>query len=98
LTPTINTWANIIKNNVDVETAEKNQVEKAAKMEQNAESKLAINTWTPIIKIKIPTSSQGVIDRDWTEELAVESNTLETTPPTALKNIKEKTDEVVARA
>jgi hypothetical protein len=37
-----------------VETAEKNQVEKAAKTKQNAESKLAINTWTHTLKIKIP--------------------------------------------
>ena len=42
--PTINTWINIIKNNVDVETDEKYQVEKAAKTKQNAKSKLAVNT------------------------------------------------------
>jgi hypothetical protein len=49
LAPTIN----FIKNNVDVETAEKNQVLKAAKTKQNAESKLAINIWAHILKIKI---------------------------------------------
>ena len=53
MAPTIN----FIKNNVDVETAEKNQVEKAAKTKPNAESKLAINTWAHTLKIKIPNKS-----------------------------------------
>jgi hypothetical protein len=60
-----------------VETVEKNPAEKAAKTKQNAKSKLAINTWALTLKIKIPTSSQAT----WTEELAVESKTLEMTPP-----------------
>jgi hypothetical protein len=44
--------APIIKNNVDVGTDEKNQVEKTAKTKQNAKFKPTINTWT--LKIKIP--------------------------------------------
>jgi hypothetical protein len=47
LAPTVN----FIKNNIDVETAEKNQVVKAAKTKQNAESKLAINTGAHILEI-----------------------------------------------
>ena len=47
LAPTIN----FIKINVDVETAEKNQVVKAAKTKQNAKSKLAINTWAHSLEI-----------------------------------------------
>ena len=54
LTPTINTWTNIIKNNVDVEITEKDQVEEAVKTKQNAEDKLTINTWAHILKNKIP--------------------------------------------
>jgi hypothetical protein len=37
-----------------VETAEKDQVEKAVKTKQNAESKLAINIWAHTLKNKIP--------------------------------------------
>ena len=39
-----------LKNNVDVETTVKDQVVKAVKTKQNAESKLAINTWVHILK------------------------------------------------
>jgi hypothetical protein len=48
LAPTIN----FTNNNVDVETDEKSQAEKAARTKQNAKSKLAVNTWA--FKIKIP--------------------------------------------
>ena len=41
---------NALKNNIDVETAEKDQVVKAVKTKQNAESKLAINTCVHILK------------------------------------------------
>jgi tRNA 2-selenouridine synthase SelU len=44
-------WANIIKNNVNMETAEKYQIVKAAKTRQNAASKLAIDNWTHILEI-----------------------------------------------
>jgi hypothetical protein len=54
--------APIIKNNVDEETDEKYQVEKAAKTKQNAESKLAINTWALTLKIKIPNKFASCLD------------------------------------
>ena len=54
--------APIIKNNVDVDTDEKYQVEKAAKTKQNAKSKLAINTWANILKIKIPNKFASCLD------------------------------------
>ena len=56
------TRTNIIKNNVDMETDEKNQVEKAAKTKQNAKSKLAINTWALTLKIKIPNKFASCLD------------------------------------
>jgi hypothetical protein len=43
---------NFIKNNVDVETDEKNQAEKAAKTKQNPKSKLALNTWALTLKTR----------------------------------------------
>ena len=43
--PTINFFKNI-----DVETAEEDQVVRAVKTKQNAESELAINTWSYIIE------------------------------------------------
>jgi hypothetical protein len=52
--PTINTWTNIIKNKVDAEIAEKDQVEEAVKTKQNTEDKLTINIWAHILKTKIP--------------------------------------------
>ena len=48
------TWTNTIKNNVDVEIAEKNPVEEAIKTKQNTEDRLTINIWAPIFKNKIP--------------------------------------------
>ena len=52
--PTINAWANIIKNNVDVETDEKDRVEEAIKTKQNAEYTLTAITCAPILKTKTP--------------------------------------------
>jgi hypothetical protein len=49
--PRVTTWANVTKNNVNVETAEKYQIVKAAKTRQNAAFKLAINTWAHILEI-----------------------------------------------
>jgi hypothetical protein len=48
--PTIITWVNIIKNKVDVETDEKDQVEEAIKTKQNAEYTLTATTCVPILK------------------------------------------------
>ena len=52
--PTINTWASIIKNKVDVEIDEKDQVEEAIKTKQNAEYTLTATTCVPILKNKTP--------------------------------------------
>ena len=52
--PLIITWANMSKKEVDVETAEKDQVEEAIKTKQNAEYTLTVTTWVPILKTKIP--------------------------------------------
>jgi hypothetical protein len=44
-------WANITKNYVNVELAEKDQTVKNVKTAQNAKSKSAINTWVNILEI-----------------------------------------------
>jgi hypothetical protein len=45
------TWANIAKNYVNVELAEKNLIVKDVKTVKNAKSKSAINTWVNILEI-----------------------------------------------
>ena len=51
-----------------METAEEDQVVKAVKTKQNAESKLAINTWVHILKYKIPNKFENV--KENTDEVA----------------------------
>ena len=45
------TWANIAKNYVNVELAEKNLIVEDVKTAQNAKSKSALNTWVNILEI-----------------------------------------------
>ena len=44
-------WANIAKNQLNVELAEKYQIVKNVKTAQNAKSKFATNTWVNILEI-----------------------------------------------
>jgi tRNA U34 5-carboxymethylaminomethyl modifying GTPase MnmE/TrmE len=88
--PTINTCINIIENKVDEKIAKKDKVEKADETKQNTEYTLTTNTCVHILKNKIPNKFAKVWSRDKSEELAVESRTLETPTLTALKNMKNK--------
>ena len=57
-----------LKNNVDVETAVKDQVVKTIKTKQNAESELTINTWAYIIEYRIPNKVENT--KENTDEVA----------------------------
>jgi hypothetical protein len=94
----INTWVNIIKNKVDVEIDEKDQVEEAIKTKQNAEYALTATTCVHILKTKTPNKFAKVyLVRAETEEIAVEQLKAGNAALTATKDIENKTDELVAR-
>ena len=61
---TVLTALKIINNNFDIETTEEDQVVKAVKTRQSAESKIATNTWAYIFKYKF----ENV--KEYTDEVA----------------------------
>ena len=74
---------------VDVETAEKDQVEEAIKTKQNSEYMLTFTTCVLILKTKTPNKFAKVsIDRDRTEEFDVEQQYAGNTALITLKYIK----------
>jgi hypothetical protein len=91
--PTINTWASIIKNKVDVEIDEKDQVEEAIKTKQNAEYTQTATTCVPILKNKTPNKFAKVsLSGTGLRSLTWSSSTLETPPSQPSSTLRTSTN------